>query len=150
MNRYFILITIALILILAISGCTTKLSEEPGSEASGAVENGNKENITAIAKKIDAETAKKMIDTDEVTIVDVRSAAEYADGHVPGAILAPLNELPANAETILPNKDATLLIYCRSGNRSAQAVNILRQLGYTRLYDFGGIMSWPYEIEKGQ
>ncbi len=150
MDRYYTIIMIALILVVAISGCTAKPSEKTEAKTNGAAESGASEEAAAIAERINAETAKKMMEAGGVTIVDVRSAAEYADGHVPGAILAPLNELPANAETILPNKDATLLIYCRSGNRSAQAVNVLRQLGYTRLYDFGGIMSWPYEIEKGQ
>ena len=139
MSRTLLLAVITIALIAAASiGCAAKPSEK--SEAAPESEK------TIVAEKISAETAKKMIDAGSVTIVDVRSADEYAQGHIPGAVLAPLNELPSGAETLFPDKDAVLLVYCRSGNRSAQAVSLLNQLGYTRLYDFGGIIDWPYEI----
>ena len=151
MKRTITIIMIALIVIVAMAGCAAKPTEKAEPAASGPVETEkSEEGIAPIAEKINAESAKNMIDASGVTIVDVRSAEEYASGHVPGAILAPLDKLADDAETLLPDKDATLLVYCRSGNRSAQAVSLLQQLGYTRLYDFGGIINWPYETEKSQ
>ena len=91
-----------------------------------------------------------MMDAGGVTVVDVRSAAEYAMGHVPEAALVPLDTLAAHAKTALPDLDATLLVYCRSGNRSGTAAKMLKDLGYTKVYDFGGIMDWPYEVETGE
>lgn len=97
--------------------------------------------------KIDAEEAKSMM-TDEVLIVDVRTKEEYDQGYIPDAILLPLNDISDGELTLLPDKDQTILLYCRSGNRSGQAANILADEGYTAIYDFGGIKDWPYEIVK--
>ena len=99
--------------------------------------------------QISAEEAKeKMNSGDPVTIVDVREQDEYDDGHVPGAILYPLGTITKRtAKDLLPDQDATLLIYCRSGNRSVHAAEKLAELGYTDIYEFGGILDWPYELE---
>jgi phage shock protein E len=96
---------------------------------------------------IDAQTAYNMMNTQEVIIVDVRTVAEFSLGYIPGAILIP-NETLRSAPTELPNKDAIILIYCRSGNRSREAALKLVSYGYTQVYDFGGIINWPYEITK--
>ena len=85
---------------------------------------------TVINQKISADEAKMMMDAGGVTVVDVRSAAEYAMGHVPGAALVPLDTLAAQAKTALPDLDATLLVYCRSGNRSGAAAKMLKDLKY--------------------
>lgn len=95
--------------------------------------------------KISAEDAKEMMDTQDVIIVDVRTQAENNEGYIENAILIP-NESISGAPSELPDKDAVILIYCRSGNRSKQAADKLVALGYTNIYDFGGIMDWPYEI----
>ena len=95
--------------------------------------------------KISAEDAKEMMDTQDVIIVDVRTQEEYNEGYIENAILIP-NESISGAPSELPDKDAVILIYCRSGNRSKQAADKLVALGYTNIYDFGGIMDWPYEI----
>lgn len=95
--------------------------------------------------KISAKEAKEMMDTQEVIIVDVRTQEEYDEGFIENAILIP-NETINEAPTELPDKDAVILVYCRSGNRSRQAANKLVDLGYTNIYDFGGIIDWPYEI----
>ena len=97
--------------------------------------------------KISAEKAKEMIDGGNVVIVDVRTQEEYAAGHIEGALLIP-NESISTAPVELPDKDAVILVYCRSGNRSAQASRKLADLGYTKIYDFGGIVDWPYAIVK--
>ena len=98
--------------------------------------------------KISAKEAKEMMDTQEVIIVDVRTQEEYDEGYIENAILIP-NETINEAPSELPDKDAVVLIYCRSGRRSAIAANDLIKIGYTQVYDFGGINDWPYEIATG-
>ena len=100
-------------------------------------------------KRISAEEAKARIDSgDEVIILDVRTEGEFNAGHIPGAILIPNETIADKMPSLLPDLDAEILIYCRSGNRSAQAARKLIQIGYTNVYDFGGINSWPYDIVK--
>jgi len=97
--------------------------------------------------KISAEEAKKMMDEKEdIIILDVRTEEEYQEGHIDGAILIPDNEITETAESILTDKSATILVYCRSGRRSANASKELSELGYTNIYDFGGINNWKYDI----
>lgn len=73
-------------------------------------------------------------------LLDVRTVGEFASGHIEGAANIPVEEL-ANRLAEVPN-DQPIVIYCRSGNRSAQAVRILRSAGYTVVYDLGGILTW--------
>ena len=99
--------------------------------------------------KISQDEAKAMMEKDDGhVIVDVRRADEYASGHVPGAILIPNESIGTVRPEELPDLNGIILVYCRSGNRSAQAAQKLADLGYTNVYDFGGIMSWTGEIEK--
>lgn len=95
--------------------------------------------------KVTPEEAKEMMDNETVTIVDVRTAEEYAEGHVPGAILVDNNTIGKDQPKELPDKDAKLLIYCRSGKRSKAASDKLVEMGYQNVYDFGGIIDWPYD-----
>jgi rhodanese-related sulfurtransferase len=80
-------------------------------------------------------------------ILDVRTQEEYDEAHIPGAIVIPNTEIEARAESELPDKDQMILVYCRSGRRSKLAADILVELGYTNIYEFGGIIDWPYETE---
>ena len=97
---------------------------------------------------ISPEEAKVLMDTQEYyVILDVRTQEEFDAGHIPGAVLIPNTEIADRAEQELPHKDQLLLVYCRSGNRSKQASQILVELGYTNIREFGGINDWPYEIE---
>ena len=97
-------------------------------------------------EKITASEAKAMRDNDSsVVFVDVREQYEYDTEHIQAAILLPLDTIEDDAETILSDKDATYIIYCRSGNRSNQAAIELVELGYTNIYDMGGIIYWNYE-----
>lgn len=99
--------------------------------------------------KITAEEAQEMMASgDPYILVDVRTQAEYDEGHIEGAILLPNDALETLAPDQLTDKDAVILVYCRSGNRSAQASSLLIELGYTNVYDFGGIIDWPGEIVK--
>ena len=102
----------------------------------------------AIYMNINAEEAKKIMDTESgYIILDVRTQEEYDEAHIPGAIVIPNTEIEARAESELPDKDQMILVYCRSGRRSKLAADILAELGYTNIYEFGGIIDWPYEPE---
>ena len=99
-------------------------------------------------QQITQEEAKEMMDTQEVIILDVREQDEYDSGHIPGAVLLPVGTIDENtAAEVIPETDSTVLVYCRSGNRSKTASETLADLGYTNIYEFGGINTWPYETE---
>ena len=99
--------------------------------------------------QISAEQAMTIMDEQEdYILLDVRTESEFAEGHIEGAILIPNTEITSRAEEELPDKDALILLYCRSGNRSKQAAQALADLGYTNVQEFGGIIDWPYEIVK--
>ena len=123
-------------------------------------------------QQITQEEAKEMMDTQEVIILDVREQDEYDSGHIPGAVLLPVGSIDEDTATevipekdstvlvpvgsidedtateVIPEKDSTVLVYCRSGNRSKTASSALAELGYTNIYEFGGISTWPYETES--
>ena len=100
-------------------------------------------------EQITAEAAKKIMDSGvKYTLLDVREQDEYDEGHIPGAILIPYTEIDAKAEEVLKDKDALILVYCRSGRRSKIAAESLANLGYSNIVEFGGIIDWPYEVEK--
>ena len=102
----------------------------------------------AVYVNITAEEAKQIMDSEEgYIILDVRTREEYDQGHIPGAMLIPDTEIETKAEEVLTDKDQLLLVYCRSGRRSKLASEILVELGYTNIKEFGGIIDWPYEIE---
>lgn len=119
-----------LLVLLLLAGCSVKKIEKSYHQ-------------------ITQEEAKEMMETKEVLILDVREQEEYESGHIPGAVLLPVGSIDENtaAETI-PEKDTTVLVYCRSGNRSKTASAELAELDYTNIYEFGGINTWPYETEK--
>ena len=99
-------------------------------------------------QQITQEEAKEMMDTQNVVILDVREQNEYDGGHIPGAVLLPVGTIDeASAAEVIPDKDSTVLVYCRSGNRSKTASSKLAELGYTNIYEFGGINTWPYGTE---
>ena len=99
-------------------------------------------------QQITQETAKEMMDTQEVLILDVREQHEYDSGHIPGAVLLPVGTITEDtAAAVIDDLDTVVLVYCRSGNRSKMASAALAELGYTEVYEFGGINTWPYEVE---
>lgn len=100
--------------------------------------------------KLTPEEAKEMIDTEDVIILDVRTEEEFQQGHIEGAVLIPDYDLDKLAAEMLPDKEATILIYCRSGNRSKLASHLLIGMGYQNVYDFGGILDWRYGEVQGE
>ena len=102
----------------------------------------------AVYMNITAEEAKQIMDSEEgYIILDVRTREEYDQGHIPGAIVIPHEEIAEKAEDVLTDKDQLILVYCRSGRRSKIAAEALVELGYTNIKEFGGIIDWPYETE---
>ena len=98
--------------------------------------------------KISAEEAYEMMASQEVVVVDVRTREEYDGGHIENAVLVPNESIGSETPEALPDKEATLLVYCRSGRRSKDAAQKLLALGYQSVYDFGGVIDWPYELVK--
>ena len=129
-KRRLLSIAAALVFLLAVSGCS---AEEKGS----------------VYMNINPEKAKEMMDgLEKFVLLDARSEEEFSEGHIPGAIVIPHEEILKRAEAELPEKDVPVFVYCRSGRRSKIAAEALVSLGYSEVYEFGGIIDWPYEIEK--
>ena len=135
-KRFKTVIILAVMAALCINGCQTSVSSEEIKTTETAY------------MKISAEDAKEIMDsTDDFVLIDVREDDEYVSGHIAGALLIPYEKIEERAKTELTDKEQTILVYCRSGRRSAIAAQTLAQLGYTDVRDFGGIIDWPYDIE---
>ncbi|MCL2052611.1 MAG: rhodanese-like domain-containing protein [Lachnospiraceae bacterium] len=128
-----LLISLISFKILLMIGCGTNEKEEVGNEMNIK--------ITAITAM---EAFKIMESGEEFILLDVRSSEEYREKHIAGAILIPDNEIANRAEKELPDKNAKILVYCRSGKRSEAAANKLAEMGYLNVLNFGGINDWPY------
>lgn len=121
--------------------------EEAEMDTENDTEVVREEAAVAEYRKITPEEAKEMM-TEGNMILDVRTQQEYKEGHIAEAVLIPHDIILAGDLERLPDKDQTILVYCRSGNRSGQAARALVDAGYTAVYDFGGINDWPYEVEQ--
>ncbi len=100
--------------------------------------------------KITAEEAKEIMeDVNAFILLDVRTEAEFKENRIDGAVLIPDNEIAERASEELPDKNARILVYCRTGRRSALAAKELINMGYNTVYDFGGIVDWPFETVSG-
>ena len=98
---------------------------------------------------ITPEEAKAVMDGESSYIIlDVREQEEYDQGHIPGAVLMPHTRTQELAPELVPDRDTTVLVYCRSGRRSVLAAQMLADMGYTDVREFGGILDWPYDVEK--
>lgn len=104
--------------------------------------------LTIEYTQISQEEAKEMMTKDDGhIIVDVRTQEEYATGHIPGAICIPNETIESTPPEELPDRSQVILVYCRSGRRSKEAAQKLANLGYTDVYEFGGIIDWTGETE---
>lgn len=129
----FILCITALVFFTSCSSPKQQTENPPSSEN------------TTLYTKITPEEAKNIMDNeDNVIILDVRTQEEFDSGHIEGAILLPYDQISEKASEVLPDKNQTILVYCRSGNRSKTASETLISMEYTKVYDFGGIIDWPY------
>ena len=104
----------------------------------------------SVGIKISHVDAKRRLDTEKgIILLDVRTKGEYLEKHIPKSTLIPVDDLANEAGRKLPDKNAEIFVYCRSGNRSAMAIKELLKLGYSRVYNLGGIVRWPYETVSG-
>ena len=135
MNKRFGLMTLLMAVILLLTACSS----------GGQVMDG--EDMVRSYTQISQEEAKQMMEQDGTQIiVDVRTKEEYDSGHIPGAICIPNESIGTEQPEELPDLDQIILVYCRSGNRSKQAAQKLFSMGYTNIYEFGGIIDWTGEI----
>lgn len=94
---------------------------------------------------ITAEEAKNRIDTEQdIIILDVRTKEEFNESHIPSAVNIPLDVVTDKVDKIY-SKNTKIFIYCRSGVRSKYASSYLAEMGFTNIFEFGGIITWPYE-----
>ena len=98
------------------------------------------------ATVISPQQAREMMLGNDLIIIDVRSEQEFQAGHIPGAILLPYDIVREEAAALFPDLGQTFLLYCQSGRRSNIAANAMAEMGYSSVYDFGGIMAWEGEI----
>lgn len=138
-------------MLTVLTACSSAATETPEPQDPPPAESaGTQTPEDAAWNTITAEEAKARIDSgDPVTVVDVRTAAEYEEGHIEHALLLPNEEIGSSRPALLPDPDAELLVYCRTGRRSAEAAKKLAALGYTNVSDFGGITDWPYGTVEG-
>ena len=131
-------ILILLLAALLISGCTENSNDEREPQQTATV-----------YQRITPEQANEMLENDStIILLDVRTEDEFSELRIPGAILLPDYLVADTASETLPDKDAVILVYCRSGRRSENAARELIGMGYTNVYDFGGIIDWSFETES--
>jgi len=138
-NRIYLIA--AILLVGTFSGCSNK-SVETNKEVSTVQKKASFSNITP-------EEAKKRLDSEkDIILLDVRTKEEYETGHIKNSTLMPVDTLKEESVKNLVDKQATIFVYCRSGNRSVAAANILIEQGYKNVFNLGGITNWPYEVVK--
>lgn len=136
MRKY--LAVVFLVVIMILSGCNNKNMDYINEPSTIGEENSY--------TQISMEKAVSMMETETgYVILDVRTPEEFADKHIPNAINIPNEVIGTEEIAELPDKDQLILVYCRSGNRSKQASEKLAALGYTNIYEFGGINDWTGE-----
>ena len=143
MNRRMIIIgmTLTVALCLAIIGCGRQ-SKANNSE----IDNKDEENSY---KSISMSEAEDMMKNEkDYIILDVRTAEEYKEGHIPNAINVANETIGEDEIAELPDKEQLIMVYCRSGRRSKQAASKLVKLGYSNIVEIGGIIDWKGDIEK--
>lgn len=138
-NRWLLLITVLLIALVSACGGTTApaatSNESAAEEAAPAID------LSTLPEVVDAQTVAAIKDMEDVFLIDVREQSEYDDGHIPGITLMPMNSIP-NRLSEIPT-DKTVVLACRSGNRSGQVFDYLKQQGFTNVHNLqGGILAW--------
>ena len=148
MKKILCIISIILCSFLTACGHDSSIGIISGVDGTATVNVAEKGENTMYEQITPEEAKKIMVSGKEHIILDTREQDEYDEGHIKGAILIPYTEIENKAEEMLPDKDEQILVYCRSGRRSKIASESLAKLGYTNVKEFGGIIDWPYEIEK--
>ena len=137
--KRIVALMLGILALLAVCGC--------GESASSAMPKGGAENVSY--RHVSPEEAQRLMQAERgYLILDVRTQQEYAEGHIPNAICVPNETIDKTPPKELADKDQMILVYCRSGRRSADAAQKLANMGYTNVVDFGGIKDWKVEVVK--
>lgn len=132
------LLILCMTFICILSGCGNADSVQNTEQKSGY-------------KQVSMEEGLELMEADsDYILLDVRRDDEFEEGHIPGAINIPNESIGTEEIAELPDKNQTIYVYCRSGNRSKQASQKLVDLGHTDVIEFGGIIDYSGEIEKGR
>ena len=136
-----------------VAESTTAMSTQTGATTATTAattttgSTGNEE--PAEVQLIGADEALQILnDNEDAILLDVRTEQEFVTGHIAGAVLIPVDEIRARLAELPEDRNTPIIVYCRSGNRSATAARMLTEAGYRAVYDLGGINSWPYEIVR--
>lgn len=108
------------------------------------------QNVSANQTMTTQELQNKLNAKENFVLLDVRTQEEYNAGYIAGAILLPYDEINAKATIVLPDKEKEIVLYCRSGRRSAIAKKSLLDLGYQKVVDFGGVKRWEGELVRNK
>lgn len=137
MNRKLILVTLTTFALFLVA-CAGADSAAPVLEITSTFED------VSLPDEVDVHTVASIMDRGDVYLVDVREQWEYDEGHIPGITLIPMNEVPGRLDEI--PRDKTVVLTCRSGNRSGQTSEYLRQSGFDNVHNMvGGILAWDAE-----
>ena len=139
---YLLIVILALIAILT-TYLIVRDNHDDNNEYSQDIEE-----VAVSHQMITPMTALEKIESSDVVLIDVRSEFEHNESHIEGSLLIPINEIDTRVFDYIDDLDTTIILYCRSGNRSRDASEILIGLGFTNVYDLGGIISWPYETKS--
>ena len=148
MKRIGKALLLAAILVVSMSACVMEDDSSVEEIASMSVEEDAGE-VSYIS--ISRQEAREIMEASDCIILDVRTEEEYEEGHIPNAICVPNEIISGDQGQIiseLPDKEQTILVYCRSGRRSKEAAQKLAAMGYTDIREFGGIIDWDGELSR--
>lgn len=133
MKKVLVLIVLSFLFV----GCSSNINNDVNNVERKMISVNEVENII-----------KNYQDIENVFIIDVREFSEYEEGHLSNSVNIPLGNIESVGDIYGIEKESKIIVYCRSGNRSKTAQVMLEKLGYTNVYDMGGVIDWPYDIEK--
>ena len=147
MRKRVLSIFLAIMLTTVVAGCGAVLPAAVDVVEKDVV---SLEVLPELTPNLTVDLVAQAITDQDVVIVDVREDYEYADGHIPGAVLLPLGDIPDRVDEI--PSDVPVILVCRSGNRSGQAYQYLKNQGFTNIHNMlGGMVEWTasgYDVEK--
>lgn len=130
MKKIILILTLGI--LLAVVACNT---EAPVETVVTDID------VSQLSPTVDVQTVAAIKDRDDVFVIDVREQWEYDEGHIPNITLIPMAEVPNRLSEIPTDKE--VIVTCRSGNRSGQVVDFLREQGFDNVHNMdGGILAW--------
>lgn len=146
MKRTVLIIFLLMMLGTAVA-CGSQTEAAPNPAPAAEIDFND---ILNLADTVDAQTVASVKDREDVIVLDVREQWEYDEGHIPGVVLIPMGDVPNRLAEIPTDKE--VIVTCRSGNRSAQITDFLRQQGFDNVHNMdGGILAWEaagYDVEQ--